>query len=233
MPAIRVSQLAALPNWQWDLKSEEVSIETKLAALENYVNEHGQLPTIKNRTKIEWDGNSLTDFVGTLRALKRQGNLDPTDISRLESIPGWDWTPANQSSWENAFQILQKYLAREKHTNVPQSHIEDGFALGVWVANQRKSRRDALKRTPAKRRIDPERFDLLSSLPGWAWDRNEAAFKSNVYALQVFYERERHYRIPHTHVENGIGIGSDTIPNKSNISNEELLHSFQNPKKKG
>ena len=27
------------------------------------------------------------------------------------------------------------------------------------------------------------------------------------------------------------GIGSDTIPNKSNISNEELLHSFQNPKK--
>ena len=30
---------------------------------------------------------------------------------------------------------------------------------------------------------------------------------------------------------NGNGIGADTIPNKSNISNEELLHSFQNPKK--
>jgi len=30
---------------------------------------------------------------------------------------------------------------------------------------------------------------------------------------------------------NTTGTGTDTIPNKSNISNEELLHSFQNPKK--
>jgi superfamily II DNA or RNA helicase len=207
LPPERAAKLSELPNWQWDLKGEEISIETKVEALEDYIREFGNLPTIKNRTKIAVNGKPLTDYVTAIRSLKRQGQLSPTIIARVESLPGWDWTPANQSSWEQAFEVLQRFVSRENHANVPQSHIEDGFALGVWVANQRKSRRDAIKFSPERRRTDPRRIELLESLPGWAWDRNEAAFNSIVNALRNFHDREGHYRVPHGHVEHGLNLG--------------------------
>jgi hypothetical protein len=120
LPPPRAAKLNELPKWQWDLKGEEISVEAKVEALEEYIREFGNLPTIKNRTKIVSNGKPLIEYVTAIRSLNRQSQLSPAIIARVESLPGWDWTPANQSSWEHAFEILQRFIARENHANVPQ-----------------------------------------------------------------------------------------------------------------
>ncbi|MCH7841788.1 MAG: helicase associated domain-containing protein [Chloroflexi bacterium] len=79
-------------------------------------------------------------------------------VAQLESLPGWTWD-TRQVWWDEGFATLQQFVSREGHAQSPQKCIEDGFKLGIWVANV-KNRKDTLS---------PQRITLLESLPGWKW----------------------------------------------------------------
>jgi hypothetical protein len=55
--------------------------------------------------------------------------------------------------------LLDGYVAREGDVLVPKGHVEDGFALGQWVARRRPAYQQG--------RVDPERSPRLEELPGW------------------------------------------------------------------
>jgi len=42
---------------------------------------------------------------------------------------------------------------------------------------------------------------VFEEVPGWVWDRFEAAFQEGLGALDQFVEREGHARVPASHVE--------------------------------
>jgi len=44
---------------------------------------------------------------------------------------------------------------------VPKGHVEDGFNLGIWIANRRKDHKSG--------RLSHERVARLEALPGWVW----------------------------------------------------------------
>jgi predicted helicase len=96
------------------------------------------------------DDNKLGSWIVSQRS--RKDRLSPASIERLDVL-GFVWN-IHEEAWENAFQKLQQFQAREGHCNVPTSHKETGFKLGGWVGKQRDK-----KSTLSVERI--ERLDAL------------------------------------------------------------------------
>jgi hypothetical protein len=161
------------------------------AVLQRYVEREG---TARVRQSHVEDGFSLGTWVHTQR--QQRDNLPPDRRSLLEAQPGWSWTPI-QDSFDANLRLLTAYGQREGHTQVPQSHIEDGQPLGKWV-NKQRSRRA---------RLDPGRRAQLEALPGWTWSARDDAFDDALSALRSYALRVGHTQIPLSHKENGVRLG--------------------------
>lgn len=73
----------------------------------------------------------------------------------------------SSEAWERSFAELQTHVEINGHSRVPRSYrTGDGFALGMWVANQRRAYRDAA--------LGEEQVRRLEELPGWAWEPYDA-----------------------------------------------------------
>jgi hypothetical protein len=84
--------------------------------------------------------------------------------TRLEALPGWTWDPF-ETQWEDGLARLQSYVAETGHCLVPTCYVTgDGYRLGSWVHNQRRTRVT----------MTAERKRRLEALPGWTWDARPA-----------------------------------------------------------
>jgi hypothetical protein len=86
------------------------------------------------------DGFRLGQWTGKQRNQRLHGKLDPSRVSRLEALSGWQWH-RRDAPWEERFEHLQRFAESEGNARVPQSHIEGEFMLGQWVSQQRSFRR--------------------------------------------------------------------------------------------
>jgi superfamily II DNA or RNA helicase len=195
----RIQLLEDLGTWEWEPKGNHVDTESKYNLFRSYIDVHGSLPEFKNRAIIEWDGVKLNEFVTYIRTQKNTGSLSDEWFELFSALEGWSWISANELSWERAVEHLWNFQEREGHSNVPQYHIEQGFKLGLWVANQRNAYRRGTIKTDRKNKLEEQ--------PGWTWDRNDLAFDKIVKALRKYFEREGNYSIPHEHIEDGIALG--------------------------
>ena len=67
----------------------------------------------------------------------------------------------NHARWRKNFDRLAGYAKETGHSLVPRSFIaDDGFKLGIWVAEQRRRH---LCHAPVE-------LALLEALPGWVWN---------------------------------------------------------------
>ena len=124
---------------------------------------------------------------------------------RLDAL-GFVWDPI-ETDWNKGFRYLTAYEKREGHCHVPASHIENGFKLGFWVSNQRRSRNGDL--SDEKR----QRLDEL----GFIWDALETRWERGVRHLKSFVQREGHCRVPYEQLENGFGLGVWVSHQRRNI----------------
>ena len=143
-----------LPEWVRPGEALDVIRAKGFSALEKYVERegHSRVP----RSHME-DGFNLGHWVTTQRSTG-QRRISPERISWLESLPGWVWNVPD-SAWEEGFSVLEKYVQREGHARVPQSHVEDGVNLGIWVSNCKRRRE----------RLTVDQMSRLGDLPGWKW----------------------------------------------------------------
>ena len=117
----------------------------------------------------------------------------------LESVPGWTWDPHTEA-WERGYTALIRFADREGHARVPKEHVDDGFKLGGWAAEQRLNRQN----------MSAERRNRLESVPGWSWNAIADSYAEHLAALRVFAKREGHTRVPVDHQENGLKLGQWT-----------------------
>jgi superfamily II DNA or RNA helicase len=103
------------------------------------------------------------------------------------------------TSWEFWFGLLQRFIAREGSAEIRKSHVEGGYRLGGWVANQR--------RKYAAGRLSADRSERLKELSGWSWDTHVDAWEDGYSALQRFVGREGHALVPSEHVEGTYPLG--------------------------
>ena len=84
----------------------------------------------------ESSGFRLGPWVNTQRLNEK--SLSDERRQRLDAL-GFVWGPI-EADWDKCFIYLKAYVEREGHCRVPARHIENGFKLGYWVGNNRKSR---------------------------------------------------------------------------------------------
>src|SRR5262249_23202336 len=108
------------------------------------------------------------------------------------------WTPLD-SAWPAGYSHLERFVAREGHARVPNDHLEDGYRLGQWVADQRNFHRSG--------RLSEERAARLQALTGWGWETFHAGLEGSFSALANFAAREGHTRVKRGHVEGGRRLG--------------------------
>jgi Helicase associated domain len=113
---------------------------------------------------------------------------------RLDSL-GFVWDLL-EVKWDEGFNYLKLYYAREGHCRVAFDHIEGSYRLGWWVNTQRGSRN----------KLPKERRDLLSNL-NFIWDARSPKWNEGFSALKLFSRREGHCLVPAVHNENGFSLG--------------------------
>ena len=114
----------------WDAVAEQW--ERMHGLLAAYVERegHARVPT----GHVE-DGERLGVWLAQQRRAFKKGLLLPDRAARLEAL-GVVWDVFAEQ-WERSFALLQAFVAREGHANVPQRHVEDGQRLGGWLSKQR------------------------------------------------------------------------------------------------
>jgi len=163
------------------------------------------------------DGFNLGYWVTNQRRFKNRLSL--LKQSRLESLLGWMWSP-NDVRWQHGFSVLETFVAREGHSQPTVIHIENGYKLGSWVAEQRRN----------QERLTPERKSLLESLPDWQWgfevDRDtQGSWKFWYDLLKQFSVQEGHARPLTIHKEDGRYLGawvSNQRTHKNQLTPEQI-----------
>jgi hypothetical protein len=141
------------------------------------------------------DGSKLGEWVHYHRRLKMTGKLDPDRQMLLEEI-GFDW--AILVPWEEMYALLKQFQKREEHSNVPQSHKEDGVNLGKWVHHQRQLKRKETLNSGRQKMLEDIGFEWATS-PTW----------DEMYALlKQFQKREGHSDVLWSHKEDGTALGA-------------------------
>ena len=160
------------------------------------------------------NGVRLGPWVNSQRTSCGREELPLQRVKRLESISGWVWDA--RDTWDENFNALVRFVAREGHARVPTIHIEDGFRLGQWVVNQR-----ALH---ARGMLGQERVKRLGAVSGWAWHTRDARWDENFDALARFVKREGHARVPVSYVEDGMRLGQWVINQRARHARGQLPH---------
>ena len=140
------------------------------------------------------DGRGLGSWVHRQRTAHRKGELSAARQGRLESL-GMVWKV--RLTWDESFALLSRYCEREGHCRVPQSHAEDGRALGLWIMTQR--------RAYVKGALGAARKQRLKSL-GMVWDPLAQQWERGFELLTAFRDREAHFDVPEKHEEQGVKL---------------------------
>jgi superfamily II DNA or RNA helicase len=153
----RANRLESLSGWTWTPRDE--LWESGFEHLCAYSKREGHALVPGHHME---DGFRLGQWVNNQRGLYRSGavRLTADRIAKLESVPGWTWSPYH-SQWEEGFEQLASFVERKGHARVPNSHVEGDYPLGRWVGKQRQSFSEG--------RLRADRAARLEALPGWVW----------------------------------------------------------------
>jgi hypothetical protein len=182
----RIARLEAI-SFVWDALGSR--FEQNLRLLEQFVKRegHARVPA----KHVEGDAR-LGIWVNGLRT--KRGRLSATQRKQLDRL-GFAWSPLD-TSLEQKFTLIERFVAREGHARIPLRHVEEGVQLGNWVGNIRGG----------NIRLSKEQMVRLEKV-GFIWDAHADIFERNFVLLARFVAREGHARVPRPHVEEGVGLG--------------------------
>jgi superfamily II DNA or RNA helicase len=166
-----------------------------LGLLQRFVEREGH--TLVPQT-YRLDGLALGQWVSHQRVKYREARLSNEHVARLETVPGWSWSPLVES-WEESFARLEQFVEKEGHAVVPRSPTFDDFRLGAWVSTQRRNCKLGI--------LDADRIERLKALPGWSWDAKNEGWERNFSYLERFVEQEGHARVPSDYELAGFQVG--------------------------
>ena len=143
-------------GWAWNAFTDQWN--NGFAHLQEFVKKTGSARVPQGFTTK--DGFALGTWVSNQR--KKKDSLSTERRKLLEtSCMDWSWDPFTDQ-WNNGFAHLQEFVKTNGSARVEQRFTtKDGFALGIWVSNQRKQ----------KDSLSTERRKMLeSSCKDWTWD---------------------------------------------------------------
>lgn len=149
--------------------------DTAYEYAKTYFNTNGTLDV--SATYITDDGFSLGAWVANQRRKYTDGKLKPMQIKRLESLK-ITWNP-REEAWQNGYDHAREYYERNGNMNVGSEYeAEDGYKLGIWLANQRRREKEG-------RTTDEQRKQLEDI--GICWNQLEDLWQKGYEHAKAFF----------------------------------------------
>jgi superfamily II DNA or RNA helicase len=160
-------------------RAEELAAETWSQALE-------ALTAFKKRTghllvpALHQEGEfHLGRWVNNIRTKHKKHGINEQQQRQLERL-GFAWVAADVS-WSKAIRLLEDYVKREGHANVPQTFRVGDVKLGTWLNTRRK-----MKRKGALSAAEMTELERL----GVVWEPSKSDWISGIESLTTFIERQ-------------------------------------------
>ena len=186
LKAGRVRQLTRLG---FDFAPEDPRWDAQFARLVKFQKKHGHCNVPS--------GDDFGQWVYMQRKRRRQGELDPGKIQRLDAI-SFEWVKPGQvgtfnaARWRHRVQELKAFKRKHGHCQVSQSQ-RNRHGLGVWVGNLRADYR--------KGQLPSDRIRELDAL-GFAWQSENLCWEGHFAELTAFKQRHGHCRVPQVYAAN-------------------------------
>ena len=178
----QISRLSAI-GMVWDNSIEKRNLdvwEERYAEAKRYFDAHGDLIVPTNY--IGADGKRLSTWIIAQRRYYAEGKLKKDQIDRLSAV-GMIWVP--DDAWENGYRHAAAYYREKKDLLVPKSYVcADGFALGVWIGNQRNQ----CKNPKNYQKLTDEQKERLEKI-GMVWSALDERWKE-FYDLAAEYSKK-------------------------------------------
>lgn len=129
-----------------------------LAAVQQYVAHRGKAAV---PTRAVAGGVAVGAWVEARRQDYWTGDLHPSCVAALESLPGWSWAGRSERRWSIRFTALREYLDQHPGAMPPHSAVTGKLRIGEWVTEQRRAYAASTLPQPLAERLD--------ALPGWKW----------------------------------------------------------------
>ena len=157
LPADRVELLDRVPGHEW-ATDFDAAWRRGFGTLQKFIERegHSRVPVHHREGTMR-----LGLWARERRAQYATGRLHPDRIAALEQLPHWAWD-VYATAWAEGIAALDSFIVREGHARVRRSVVENGFALGNWVAARRREYRSG--------RLSDDRAHELTTKPGWVWD---------------------------------------------------------------
>lgn len=179
--------------------------EQYFAAAREYAAEHGGL-NVPKQYKTP-GGLSLGAWITTQRLVregKRSGSLTPQQIARLDTL-GMQWGNRLEVAWQKNYEAAKRYYEAHGDLLVPANYKnEEGFALGIWLANLRQQRTNGQQ----KHLLCAERIALLDEI-GMVWSVVSARWEQNYAQAAAYYAEHGDLLVPAGYrTANGFCLGA-------------------------
>lgn len=187
----KVERLQQLPGWSWSTSAaaDERTVQT-LRELATRVGSVAEAPEGTSVYAGLRDGRRrpLGRALVQFRRQHHAGTLDPTLSRQLAELPGWTWEPLEPDD-RDGVEALRSYIAWEKHTDVPENHVEGDVALGGWLL---RVRRRKLLGTIPPALVD----EIIAASPldskgetTWDWRHTTSQWLLGLQSLQQYASR--------------------------------------------
>ena len=177
----------------------------------DYFRENGDLNV--NANYVTAEGDALGKWISTQRYGYSKGKLSKDQIALLDSV-GMSWH-RDISRWDAAYGYAEEYYSAFGHVNIAADYVtSDDFALGAWLASQRRKYKGG--------KLSGRQIARLEAL-GILWDPGEASWVS---AYQHACDYHREYGDLNVNVEfvsdDGFKLGSWVSNQKTKYKNGKL-----------
>ena len=163
LTASQIKLVESLPGFVWYKKKDFSNFEylsSYYALLDKFLKREGHL-MVNVDNHVE-DGVHLGIWVQRIRTYYRKGKLPKHVIKKLESYDEWVWEP-NEVQAEITFQ---------KHFNLLKSFVQKHGILKNYVS-ELKPAHDYFSKRKKVGSLTEYHFNLLESLPGFTWARQD------------------------------------------------------------
>ena len=151
-------------------------------------------------------GTWLGDWLVRQKQFHRAGTLKAERWERLQEL-GVSHLTRSEERWEEMYNLLLQFKEREGHLQVRQKHVEDGEKLGLWLAEQRKSRKKGVLNAYREERLEEYFRTWVPERPGTGPEPNDELWGEKFDLLLQFQAREGHLDVPSNHREDGKNLG--------------------------
>lgn len=191
----RVARLEALAGWTWAGAAQR-RWENRLEALAQHAARHGTAVTEPDTVvgKI-----SVGSWAHTQRVRHAAGTLPVQLATRLELLPGWEWTVV-EDRWARGLRAANEYV--NEHGTLDEldaATVVNGVSLAHWIRRCQEDYRAGA--------LSTAQVDALLALPGWHPVGDDERWEQGMQALRRYYVEHGSAAPPQKAVIDGFALG--------------------------